>query len=174
MNRSLCAVLLITLTLPLLHANTRTDRAATPARPAQNAVLLTAGGTGLYLSLNYERKFHSTRLLGWNLHLAGQAGIGTSPFLFANEFSIPVSAVALWGGTRHFLQAGFGLTLYTLDQYDYPADRNYTELRGLLVPSLGYRFGNDKIIAALLFSPVINPRTGPPAYWFSLSLGWGF
>lgn len=141
---------------------------------ALNAVLITVGGAGPYLSINYERKFYSQHFLGKQMHMVARAGFGTSPFLFGNELSFPLDVSMLWGGRLHFFEIGLALTCGTLDQYNYISDRHKTRLRALLVPSVGYRFGNDNFIGSVLYSPVVNFTAGPPAHWLALSFGWGF
>jgi len=164
-----CLILLLLIPRPA-----RPAPAGTGEGKADHTVLFGLAGSSPWLSLRYERRMYSTTLAGLNLHLAAEAGIGTSPWTFTHEISFPTGISALWGGSRHFLRIGLGLTLTTFEQYDYWKDRDETELRSLIIPSIGYRFGNEGLILGLAFTPIFNPGGGAALLWLGLDIGWGF
>lgn len=143
---------------------------------ALNSVYFSIGGAGIYNSLNYERTFVYT-----NKYSAGvKVGIGSSfsPALFPNEFMIPVGGYFLFGKKNSHIDLSFCATNYFLEQYDYSDDKNYKELKLLLVPSVAYRFQKSRggLIGRIGFSPIINfnKKRNPGSPWLDVSLGWAF
>jgi hypothetical protein len=78
---------------------------------ARNALYLEAGGTGLILSLNYERLLYQRE--GFRAGL--RVGAMTDPTTFFYEGSynragLPLEAVGLFGQRNHHLEVGMGVT----------------------------------------------------------------
>ncbi len=146
----------------------------TIAFSAGNTISLKLLGEGPYLSVEYERNFFQKELWSQKMELSAHAGLGMNMLGFRDELSLPLGGRIYWGGPKHRAFLGLGLSLYHLKQYDYYDDENTRELRVLLIPALGYRFGREGINASLQLSPVINPGNTPAVIWLGISIGWGF
>lgn len=143
---------------------------------ALNSVYFSVGGAGIYNSLNYERT-----LIFTDKYSAGvKIGVGSSfsAVLFPNEFTVPVGAYFLFGKNNSHIDFSFCATNYILEQYNYSDNKNYKELKLLLVPSLAYRYKKSEggFIGRIGFSPIINidKKRNPAAPWFDVSIGWAF
>jgi hypothetical protein len=88
--------------------------------PSQGVYLEIGGNAGFY-SVNYERKVYQKG----NLRLVTRLGLGVLPQDAFQHYLpiIPVESSALWGKSRHQLEAGIGLTAsintYRKGDYDY-------------------------------------------------------
>ncbi len=143
---------------------------------AKNGIHLSYGGSGIYFSTMYER--HIITKEAWNAGLKAGIGSSFSSVLFPYEFSIPAGAFFLYGKGNHHLDLSANITAYLMDQYDYPKDRSYKEVRFLLAPSLAYRYQKPAggFIGRFGVSPVFNFNKVKNSFapWVDLSIGWGF
>ena len=102
---------------------------------APQAVYFQLGGSGPYLSANYDRRF------GKRLDGAGFAvGIGYFGDSYESYFSIPVSINYLIGRKTHFVEMAGGATFMSETYEDwYGSGENYTDNYMIYHLNLGYR-----------------------------------
>lgn len=134
----LYSLILIFLFSPALKAQ---KEAATIT--AKNAVFLELGGNAAYYSFNYERIFQQKGALKW----AARGGVSVVPVRIQSKrylgTILPIEIIALYGGSKHHLEAGAGVSPY-LHPY---TDINSWEIKyeghkpGVIIPfRLGYRY----------------------------------
>jgi hypothetical protein len=137
-------------------------------RPPQ-AVYFQLGGSGPFLSVNYDRRF-GKRVNG----LGFTTGIGFWGETDASLFSIPLSLNYLAGRKTHFLELAAGTTFLAASvSGDYfSIDGGGTGL--IYHASVGYR--HQPTTGGFFFRGGISPLFGQGEYatWFYLGFGYNF
>ena len=110
---------------------------------ARNAVYLELGGNGAYYSFNYERILHQKGAF----KLAARAGVSVVPVNIQSQrymgTLVPLEVTALYGRSKHHLEAGAGVSPYLFPYSDYNSwEQEYDGYKpGVIIPfRLGYRY----------------------------------
>jgi hypothetical protein len=106
--------------------NNYTNKKANYIR-AKNAVSFGLGGTGGFLSFNYDRIVFETP----NFFISAKGGLGS--WLSQTNFNFHITGNHNFGGTKHYLEFGLGAAL-AFGQFD-KYHRYYAS-----VPIIGYRY----------------------------------
>jgi hypothetical protein len=124
-------------------------------------------GSGLTLSLNYERQLSNKPGLGLYVGI----GLGGDDF----PFVIPVGAKYIYslGGEKSFLEVGAGVALAENDFLDDKFDAGEdNDLGFAFIPTIGYRHhARNGFMWRLNYTPLFSPFGSIP-YLFGISLGW--
>jgi hypothetical protein len=88
--------------------------------PARNAVYTELGGPGLWLSVNYDRRFKPTND-GWGWHAGIGSNFGTQP----TGVTIPVGVNWLGGHKGNFIEFGAGAAWFNLTGLDFNHRYNF-------------------------------------------------
>jgi hypothetical protein len=150
-----------------LKQNSLTSRIVTD-RPPQ-AVYFQLGGSGPFLSVNYDRRF-GKRVNG----LGFTTGIGFWGETGASLFSVPLSLNYLAGRKTHFLELAAGTTFLKASTWG-----DYFSVEGggtgfIYHASIGYR--HQPTTGGFFFRGGVSPLFGQGEYatWFYLGFGYNF
>jgi hypothetical protein len=159
-----------------LSAKGQTSLTEETGPPAQNVLLGSFGGPGLYFSVIYERHWVSSK----KVNLGFRAGLGSSfsSLLFSDEVNVPLGVFLLWGKDKNHLDFSINMTPYLLSQAHLPSREKTRELKVLWVPSIAYRYQPKAggFVGRIGFSPVFyfNQVSDTLMPWVDISVGWAF
>jgi hypothetical protein len=107
-----------------------------PSTSPAKAVFAEIGGTGGFLSLNYD-----TRLTRSNKGLGLRVGVGTITDLNSFGLTVPFGLNYLAGEKSHFFEAALGATFFSFSEQNQDSWFSFTKLK-FLAPYvwLGYRY----------------------------------
>ena len=118
----------ILLTVPAcwpLHAQPYRKR---PDSPARNVIDLTYGGSGLYLSGNFSRKFEINRFYFLNV------SIGAGTIIGLGGMTLPHQCTVNYGRRFNYLETGLGGSVWVKARKDQEGLFSYS-----ISPIIGYR-----------------------------------
>jgi glycine cleavage system aminomethyltransferase T len=126
------------------------------------------GGNGLMFSANYDIRF-AKKQNGFG----GRAGLGfVTSIFFGSGLTVPVGINYLAGKRGHYLEAGLGATIITLEGFTlFGEDINASSVA--FVPSLGYRYQplQNGFTGRIFVSPFISEGS---TFWAGISAGYKF
>ena len=126
---------------PSSPGSSRTSLPITPSTSSAKAVFAELGGTGGFLSINYDTRLTNSNK-GWGLRV----GAGTITDLNSFGFTLPFGLNYLAGAKSHFFETALGTTYFSFSTQNQDSWFSFRNLK-FLAPYLwvGYRYQpNDK------------------------------
>lgn len=115
----------------------------------KNSINLTAGGSGLFLSFNYEKYF----FIKTNYYLSASVGIGFIPI--SGGVTIPHMITYNWGKKSNFLELGLGGTYWSGTRNNTDKQESVNSYN--LSPVIGWKKHFKKnMILRIYTNPLIN------------------
>ena len=125
------------------------------------------GGNGLMFSANYDLRF-TKKQNGFG----ARAGLGFFITIFGGGLTVPIGINYLAGKRSHYLEAGLGATILTLESFTlFGEDVNTSAVA--FVPSVGYRYQplQNGFTGRIFVSPFISDGS---VFWAGVSAGYKF
>ena len=126
-----------------------------------NVIFAEAGGSGLLLSMNYERLI--------NNKFGVRVGVGSAGII---GLTVP-TIINYYIGKEYKLELGFGL-IYT--DYFKNDDKFISNGKFLITATIGHKFQSEKrgIVFRFSFTPIYNPVKGKILPYGGISIGYAF
>lgn len=125
------------------------------------------GGNGIIFSANYDLRF-AKKQNGFG----ARAGLGFVASIFGGGLTVPIGLNYLAGKKSHYLEAGLGATIVTLESFSlFGEDVNTTVVA--FVPGVGYRYQplQNGFTGRIFVSPFISDGS---VFWAGISAGYKF